>query len=195
MNLANEQPFSHKSNAGQVGNKWGDVLPRKALLVSSHTALGCAFQFPLFRHLTRAVKEWEAWGRKQCWTQKLGKGTWCLTGGQSHPWYAPKHYKMLSCEQADIQLMKNGVFCLFPGSSELQSQGQSGLWPRKTSLLSGQKEVSGSVTQTQMLGDPAEVCHSFLQLCVAVKGLSEVPVWEKHPFFLNGSVPSRGVIW
>lgn len=75
------------------------------------------------------------------------------------------------------------------------SQGQSGLWPRKTSLLSGQKEVSGSVTQTQMLGDPAEVCHSFLQLCVAVKGLSEVPVWEKHPFFLNGSVPSRGVIW
>lgn len=120
MNLANEQPFSHKSNAGQVGSKWGDVLPRKALLASSHTALGCAFQFPLFRHLTRAVKEWEAWGRKQCWTQKLGKGTWCLTGGQSHPWYAPKHYKMLSCEQADIQLMKNGVFCLFPGSSELQ---------------------------------------------------------------------------
>lgn len=161
MNLANEQPFSHKSNAGQLGSQWGDILPRKACLACSHTALGCAFQFPLFRHLTPG---WKGVGGTRE-TTVLDSMEDRATHGM-HP-SIPRCY-----------LVKNGVFLSFPWflRTAVISQGHSGPWLRKTSLLLVRKEVSGSVTQTQMVGDPAEVCHSFLQLCVAVKGLSEVPV-------------------
>lgn len=72
--------------------------------------------------------------------------------------------------------MVSFVFSLVPQSCSHFSGSWRTLAQKDIILLSDRKEVSGSVTQTQMLGDPAEVCHSFLQLCVAVKGLSEVPV-------------------
>lgn len=41
MNLANERPFSPMSNAGQVGGKRGDVLPRPALSEQPHCLGRC----------------------------------------------------------------------------------------------------------------------------------------------------------
>lgn len=138
MNLANGQPFSHKSNAGQVGSQWGDALPRKALLASSHTVLGCAFQFPLFRHLTRAGKEWEARG---------GGGTTVLDSLEdrathgTHP-SIPRCY-LVNKQTFSSRKMVSFVFSLVPQSCS-HSQGHSGSWPRKTSSYyqTGKKSVA-----------------------------------------------------